>query len=291
MTALSASVFTNTNHLFLRAPDGGVEDVANMKASGFGAIFCNIGDYPLERWDFIRSRAVSAGVVCGPWLRIAEDGTGAFDPERLGFLIDVADEWGSPLIVNGEAELKGSGDEITTFIADEVKGRDAALSMEPWPFANVDWRPVGHLPILPQIFGDQWGDDAEAAREEWFRCGVSCVVNTFGTYGGSNPNSYDLLAPYGLYTADDCGNVFAPWSPIGTRDPYAPDIPPTNGGELDMETIGEQHGITGMVDLWRKMWPANTNPDRNPDDLSTWKAIDKIERTLLILARDHDDAQ
>jgi hypothetical protein len=289
------SVFVRTNHLFLRNPRGGVEDVATMAASGFGAVFCNVGDYPPDEWATVRSRAVAAGVACGPWLRVAEEGTGAFDPERLGFLLDVADEWASPLIVNAEAELKGSGSDITEHIADEVKGRDAALSMEPWPFSNVDWRPVGHMPILPQLFGEQWGKDAEAARTEWFRCGVECVVNTFGTYGGSTPAMYDRLSPFGLYTADDCGNVFAPWEPLGTRNPYAPETP-TNGG--DVETIGDQDGITSAMNRLRDLDPNGTllvkTSGKWPElstltqPLSNWKAYDKLQRTLTILKTDHD---
>lgn len=283
------SVFVDTNHLFLRAPDGGVEDVANMASNGFGAIFCNIGDYPLDRWQLIRDRAVTAGVQCGPWLRTAEGGSGTFDPERLGFLIDVADEWGSPLIVNAESELKGTAGDVTSFIAEECGDRDWALSMEPWPFANVDWTPVGHVPIMPQIFGEQWGRDEEATIAEWFRVGAGCVVSTYGTYGGSTPAMYSRLAPYGLYTADDCGNDFARWRAAGTRDPYAPDTPsePSNGGD-GMETIGAQHGITAMADVWRKQWPDKTKPDRDPNNLSTWGAIDKLERTLTILAKEHD---
>jgi len=303
MTALAESIFTRTNHLFLRNPRGGVEGVAEMAASGFGAIYCNVGDYPPDEWATIRSRAVAAGVECGPWLRTAEGGTGAFDPERLGFLIDLADEWGTSFIVNTEAEADHSGDEITTFIADEVGGRDAALSMQPWPFASVDWRPVGHLPILPQIFGEQWGKDAEDARTEWFRQGAQCVVDTFGTYAidgkASTPAMYHRLSPYGLYTADDCGNNFVPWEEAGQREPYPPDdvIPPTNGGNV--QRIGDQDGVTAAMNRVRDLDPAGTLLTKGADgkwpDISTltqplsqWKAYDKLQRTLTILKTDHD---
>jgi len=298
MTDLASSIFTRTNHLFLRNPHGGVEGLAEMAASGFGAVFCNIADYALTEWDLVRSRAVAAGVTCGPWARVAEGGSGAFDPERLGRLLDVADEWGTPLIVNAESELKGSGSEITEFIADEVADRDAAVSMEPWPFANVDWRPIGHLPILPQIFGAQWGADADDAREEWFRCGAECVVSTFGTYGGTSPDAYDRLSPYGCYTADDCGNNFVPWEPLGVRSPYPPDGP-ANGGD-GMEMIGSQHGVTASLNRLRTIDPGGTllTPDASGKwpPLSTlagtpvdkWRAYDKLERALTILVSDHD---
>lgn len=294
------SVFVDTNHLFLRNPRGGVEDVASMAAAGFGAIFCNIGDFPPADWALIRERSSSAGVVCGPWLRTAVDGdTNEFDPERLGFLIDVAHDWGTPYIVNTEAEADGSGSDITQFIAEETRGDEAALSMQPWPFASVDWTPVGHMPILPQIFGPQWGADAEACRTEWFRCGAMCVVDTYGTYDSWTPDLYQRLSPYGLYTADDCANTFVPWMPAGSRDPYAPDgPPPTNGGTVPDdaipmpkpgEKIGDQHGITALVD-W--LQAQDGMPQRtlsyDPAKPKTWPWPERIERTLRILAADHD---
>lgn len=294
------SIFLRTNHLFLRAPDGGVEDVANMGANGFGAIFCNIGDYPLERWDIVRSRARSAGVVCGPWLRTAVGGTGEFDPERLGFLLDVADEWQSPLIVNAESELKGTGSDATSFIAEECGDRDWALSMEPNPFANVDWRPI-KVPVLPQCFGPTWAD-AKDMRSRWQAYGVRCVVATFGTYSGWQPDLYDLLSPYGLYTADDCGNQFSRWAPRGTCVPCTDAPPPTNGGGEVPTKIGDQHGITASMNRLRSLdpggtalvreagaeWPPLSTLDSTP--LSKWKAYDKLERTLSILRADHDAA-
>jgi len=296
---VSESIFVRTNHLFLRAPDGGVEDVASMGAAGFGAIFCNVGDYPLDRWSIVRERAQAAGVVCGPWLRTAEGGSGDFDPERLGFLIDVADDWRAPLIVNSESELKGTGRDVTSFIADEVGERDAALSMEPWPFANVDWSPVAHLPLLPQIFGPSWAEDADDARAEWYRVGMSCVVSTFGSYSGWSPDLYDRLSPYGVYTGDDCGNDFARWAALGTRDPYAPDTP-TNGGDDDVQTIGYQDGITAAVNRLRSLDPGGTllvqsggkwpSIDTLTVPVENWKAYDKLERTLRILKDDHDAA-
>lgn len=282
--------FVHTNHLFLRNPRGGVEDLATMLEAGFGSVFCNIGDFSPAEWQTIRDRAESLGMVCGPWLRTAEGGDGEFDPERLGFLIDTAHEWGTPYIVNTEAEADFSGSDITAFIAEETRGDDAALSMQPWPFASVDWGPVSHMPILPQIFGAQWAADVAAARAEWFRVGATCVVDTYGTYDGTPPEAYPRLSPYGLYTADDCGNVFAPWSPAGSASPYPPDDgapPPTNGGT--MEKIGDQHGITAFVD-WLQAQPdmPERKPNYDPAKPGTWPWPERLERTLTILAKDHD---
>jgi hypothetical protein len=256
-----------------------------MKSAGFGAIFCNVGDYALGEWEPVRARAVSAGLACGPWLRTA-DANNAFDPERLGFLLDVADHWQAPLIVNSESELKGSGDEITSFIAEEVANRDAAISVECWPFANVHWYPLAAYPFLPQIFPAEApaAEDPEACRAQWFAYGVKCVVDTYGAYGGQTPGLYPRLTPYGVYAADDTADNYQAWAPLGERNPYAP----SNGGD-EVEKIGAQHGISAMADIFRKQWPDKTGkPD--PNDHETWKAIDKWERSQLMLVADHDEA-
>src|SRR5262245_50523497 len=57
-----------------------------------------------------------------------------------------------------------------------------------------------------------------------------------------------------------------------------------------MTLIGSQHGITAAIDRLIKLDPKGSNPNRDPNDLSTWGAYDKLERTLEILAADHDAA-
>lgn len=278
------SIFLTTNHLFLRNPRGGVEDIAAMKHAGFGAIFCNIGDHTPSEWSEIRLRAATLGVTCGPWLRTAE-GDNEFSRERLKYLIDTADKWVSPLIVNSESELKGSGDGLTSLIASELGERDAAISVECWPFANVSWVPLADYPFLPQIFPveAEAAKNPEACREEWYKYGIECVVFTFGSYRTQRPTDYNRLTPYGVYTADDCGQNYEAWSSQGKLDPcFESEV------EDDMEKIGDQHGISAMANIFRQQWPDKTGKP-NPDDHTTWKAIDKWERSQLILAKDHDE--
>jgi hypothetical protein len=298
------SVFLDRNHLFLRSSRGGVEDVASMSAAGFTAIFCNIDPNACapEDWDLVRDRAQSLGVVCGPWLRTA-DAHGEFDAGRLDLLIDVADAWGwTPLIVNSEKEIDHTGDDVTGFIAEQVGDRDAAISVEVRPFGAVDWRPLARYPILPQSFPAETGiaDPDDVIRANWWAAGVQCVVVTYGTYGGMQPDEFARLTPYGLYTADDCGNQFARWSPVGSTEPCSTVPPDANGG--DMETIGTQHGVTSALNRLRTLDPGGTilsvDAQGKWAPLSTlsgvpldkWKAWDKLERTLTILVQDHDGA-
>ena len=282
------SVFLQTNHLFLRNPRGGVEGVAEMAAAGFGAIFCNVDPdaYEPDEWQTVRDRARANGVACGPWLRTADAGH-VFDPDRLLYLIDVADSWNwAPLICNSEKEIDHTGAALTQFIADEIGDRVAAISTEVRPFGAVDWTPLAKYPILPQNFPAETGiyDTDDAIRSNWYAAGARCVAITYGAYHGMRPIDFARLCPYGVYTGDDCGNDYAPWASLGTVEPCR-----DNGGSDELMTlIGNQHGITAMTEVWRETWPEKTKPNRKPEDLSTWGAIDKIERTLLILAEDHD---
>jgi len=296
------SVFLDRNHLLARKPSDAGDPYA-MKAAGFGACFANIGDYEAPLWEDLRQRSLAAGLVFGPWLRTA-DGHNEFDPARFGYLLDVAEAWGSPLVVNSEKEIDHTGDDITGYMADELAGRDAAISMEVRPFGAVDWKPLGRagFPVLPQNFPRETGiwDTDDAIRQNWWAAGMECVVITYGTYGGASPVDYPRLSPYGLYTADDCGNDFARWASAGSCEPckVPPPKPPDGGG--DMEKIGNQHGVTAAMNRLRTLDPGGTALVRGSDGkwpplstlqstpLDKWKAYDKLERTLTILVQDHD---
>jgi hypothetical protein len=57
------------------------------------------------------------------------------------------------------------------------------------------------------------------------------------------------------------------------------------------EQIGYQDGITAFFDWYRRQpGVPQRGPGYNPDDLSTWPWVDKMERTLRILKDDHDAA-
>jgi hypothetical protein len=295
------SVFTEECFLFLRAPDGGVENLQGMKEAGFGGVFCNIKDYPAERWNVVRQRARDQGMFCGPWAHTRNHESGEFDPKILDAIITCADAWDSPLIVNSEAELKASGSDLTEYIAAQVEDREAAISMEPIPFANVDWTPVAHIPMLPQCFGPEYAD-AKAVADLWHAYGVKCVFPTFGTYSGWQPSLYPLVAPYSLYTGDDCGNDFKKWARTSTGFVGCVDTPivPPDGGE--MQKIGSQHGVTSAMNRLRTLDPQGTLLVADPytgkwppissltQPLDQWKAYDKLERSLSILVSDHDEA-
>jgi hypothetical protein len=280
----------DTNHLFLRNPRGGVEDVQAMKEAGFGAIFCNVGDFPPTDWDTVRERAWAQGIACGPWLRPI-DSNYQWLPEKIDALVEIAEQWGAPFIVNSEAEMKGSGSSQTSYIAEVCGEHDWALCAEPWPFADVDWSPVLYVPLLAQISPD-YADAAQRPEDcvwQWHSLGFECVLCTFGSFGGQTPDMYDLSQPYGVYTADDCLGDYAAWGPRSKHDPC-------EGG--DMTQIGSQDGIKAAVNRLRDLDPSGTLlkkaggswPDISSlnQPVDQWKAYDKLQRTLQILKDDHD---
>lgn len=274
--------------LFLRHPNGGVEDLDRMKAAGFAGVFCNVGDHPAESWEaVVRPRALSLGMYCGPWLHTRNAADGSFAIPRLEALTATARRWGSPVIVNTEKEIDGTGSAFTELIAEETEGLDAAISMEAWLFnpPSVDWRPVAHLPMLLQIFPAESNaaTDPAGCKEHAHDCGFRCVYFTFGTYATQAPATYKLQAPYSLYTADDCGGDYGAWTP--TSEGFTACL---DDGEDDMDVIGTQDGINAAVDRLISLDPSGSKPNRNPDDMATWGAYDKLRRTLQILKDDHD---
>jgi hypothetical protein len=274
--------------LFLRDPDGNVENCSGMYNAGFlfnagfRGVFCNIHDYAPSEWErAVVPNARAMGMAVGPWARTMDD-WGNFWAAEVDNLVDCAREWGGPLIVNSESEIKGSGADITQLIADKVAGLDAAISSESYPFLNVDWTPVAHLPALPQIFPEAGDVDLDHCLRAWHDVGVRCVYFTYASYGGRTPADYDLRAPYSIYTADDCLGAYDPWRPTSSDFDGCVE----NGG--DVPIIGTQDGIQAAINRLIELDPGGTKPNRDPNDLATWGAWDKLLRTLQILKDDHD---
>ena len=289
------SVFKTKSWLYLRNPRGGVEDLDRMQAAGFEGVFCNIGDHTPDEWQTIRGRAGARGMFCGPWARTATAGN-AWSPYILDRIIDCAEVWESPLIVNCESEIQGTGTEATGLIAESCAGLDAAIAPEPIPFDNVGWWPCKEMPTLPQIRAENV-PSLDWIIEQWHAYGIDCVFPTYSSWGGDTPGDFPLNAPYGVYTGDDMGGNYAAWSP---REHSYQGCVEQNGGD-DMEVIGSQDGVTASMNRLRDMDPGGTllkkdasgkwpkeSIDTLTQPLDQWKAYDKLERSLTILVEDHD---
>jgi len=134
-------------------------------------------------------------------------------------------------------------------------------------------------------FAESWGWEARYIRP---LCQVyespAGTVPSAGQYLAESEAANVGLVPYILEQAlGGQGRAL-----LDALEPAISRPPAPGNGSPSMELIGSQHGITAAVERLRKLDPGGTRPDRKPDDLSTWGAYDKLERTLSILARDHD---
>jgi hypothetical protein len=208
------SVF-DKSFLFIDNPSN--DDLAAMKAAGFEGAFGNVRDYAPALWSTHRAKAQALGMFFGPWGRTSYPNTDVWDPSVLDLLVATADSWNSPLLVNSEKELDGTGASLTSQIAAKVGARDAAVSMQAFLFYDTDWNPIGHLPILLQIFPAESpsAKDPEGCRRWAHQRGCQCVYFTFGTYGGMKPGDFDLKSPYSLFPADAV-SVYPLWSPTSS---------------------------------------------------------------------------
>jgi len=205
--------------LYLRNPRGGVEDVAAMKAGGFSWVALNVGDdqEPAE-WSVVEQRASASGVTVLPWRRCTTD-------TEVAELCDLARrEYSGRVIVNAEKELD-TGAVTAGAILTATEGMDAALSTEPVIFSSLAGSPLlAKLIVQIQLF-PQENDDSKRprdCRERAFRLGAKTVHFMLGVHDLGPKDFPGCQAPYSVYTADDCGNVFAPWSP---RQPDPLQIP------------------------------------------------------------------
>ena len=211
--------------LYLRNPQGGVEDVASMKAGGFGWIAINVGDTRRAEWSLVEERAKASGVTVLPWRRCNTDA-------HVNELCDLARrEYSGRVIVNAEKELD-TGTVSAAGIVTATEDMDAALSTEPMIFGNLAGSPLlAKLIVQLQLF-PQENDTSKKPRDcraHAFAMGAKVVHFMLGVHNPDppkpplDPKSLPARqAPYSVYTADDCGNVFAPWSP---RQPALLEIP------------------------------------------------------------------
>lgn len=251
--------------LFLDNPRGGVEDIAYVasKAPWVKTLFLNVRDYDPDEWQTVRARASAAGIRTGPWSPTNDRATGDFSPRHLDDLVSVADEWrDSPLIVNPEKDIDGSGSEITAYMARNLGGREAAFSVQAWPFDSVDWRPLRSYPILPQIFPaeSEAAKDPARCKARWHERGAELVYFTFGTYGGMRPSDFALQAAYSLFPGDPVLATYSLelWQPRSSGfDPTsgATVPPPPNAAQLApayLARIGE------LAREWEELEPSST---------------------------------
>lgn len=198
----------DTNFLFLDRPDGGVEDIQYLKEKcpWIKGVFCNVHSHDADEWNVVRDRCKQHGLFCGPWARVAkgDPNNPEFDPTLVDKVVAIADLWVSRGIVNCEKEIDGHQDALD-YIVSVVGRRDFALSVQPIPFADLDWSVARQYPVLVQIMPVDQGNivhDPEVLKRLWWSRGIDCVFATYGVFGGMKPDLFTLKASYSLFTGD-----------------------------------------------------------------------------------------
>jgi hypothetical protein len=213
---------------FLRKPDGG--GGAGIGHLGGGWLALNVGDgLAWSDWNAIIGLATPAGVRVLPWKRcrtLAE----------CAELLELAERVSVRGILNIEDEFErgaGPGEPAAcppNKVAELLAHFDVAVAFSTggWLMNDVDYRPIGHRPVLLQMFPQDMHRDpstlpqvtadciANAHAHGFRHVGITC--QTYGTdgasYGKAQPEWYAFLgaAPRSLYTGDDVGDWSA-WLP------------------------------------------------------------------------------
>ena len=263
----------------------------------------NIGDEAASDPNWVRQRKLmaGAGVASFPWLHVRRMG----DLDRL---LDTADRWGTRYAgVNIEdvlgdnisvpavaARLQQWGGKALIIVLPWVPNGQGWASLRMYPFAleyfpfDPTWNPIfDDQNVLVEHACDEIGDDA-------------LLTFAYGTYPDetANPARYNLMLPHSLYPGDSIGPTPAQWN----RWQYDGATSFITCGGTPMPVIGYNDGIAASVNRLRDMDPSGTKLVKGadgkwppltslPPDLSTWKAYDKLQRTLQILKDDHDAGQ
>lgn len=216
------SIFDRRTWLYLRHPNGGVEDVAAMRDAGYDGILLathapitlsNGTRFPawsLAPWQTIIARAISAGMPVAPWGYVKSAGECA---QLRRCAIELAGRTGratAPACFNAEAELRDGLLSIETLVA-YMDGLDALFTTEGTPYHSVDWsRMPAHVTIEAQLFGrfPTILQDARGARALFYAFGAKRVRFLYGITDGGVTTRPEGFPPrerglYSVFTGDN----------------------------------------------------------------------------------------
>lgn len=197
---------TRTSGLFLRNPQGGVENVSDMKASGAKWITFNTGDFPVSQWTTVIERAKDLGLVVFPWkyLRSVSD--------ILSLINDAHAIGATKVMLNLEVEAETVLP--PALVRDVVESQwrgEVGVSTLGWLQNDVDFTPFKKYTVLLQIFPQDMRRDPATLPELTRDCiaharahGLVNIGVTFQTYGSAKREWYSFWKwQRSYYTADD----------------------------------------------------------------------------------------
>lgn len=218
--------------VYARNPQGGVEHVQDLLDAGFRWYAFNIGDHVLAEWQTVIGRCRALGMTVFPWRYVHTDG-------EVRALCELArGQFDGRVIVNAEKPLD-LGQVTAEVIRDATEGMDAAVSVEPMPFGNVDWTILAERVIQLQLFPQEnsTSKDPRACRLAYLAAGCTRADFMLGMHELS-PESFPARQyGYSVYTVDDMGPACAAWGPqeiaplaLDTFPKVAPGYGPSSPG-------------------------------------------------------------
>jgi len=213
--------------VYARDPQGGVEHVQELLDAGFRWYAFNVGDHAVSDWQTVIDRCRTLGMPVFPWQFVRSD-------DDVRALCEIArGQFGGRVIVNAEKPLD-EGHVTAVTIRDATEGMDAAVSVEPRPFGNVDWTILSERVIQMQLFPqeNESSKDPRARRLDYLAAGCKRADFMLGMHDETPASFPARQFGYSVYTVDDMGLNCAAWGPqqIAPLDPAAfPKVAPGYG--------------------------------------------------------------
>lgn len=187
-----------------------------MRDAGMQWLALNIGDGAgWDDWKVVVDRARLLDVKVFPWARCRT-------MTECYHLLAAADNVSFLAILNIENEFENvvSPQAVATLVH-QFPELDVGISTLGWMYNDVDYRPLGHLPFLLQIFAQDMGREPDELQKIQGDCctharelGVTYVGVTYQTYGKAEPDWYAYWkGARSFYTGDDIGaGNWADWA-------------------------------------------------------------------------------
>jgi hypothetical protein len=201
------SVFDQAG-VYARNPQGGVEHVQDLLDAGFRWYAFNVGDHTVPEWKTVIDRCRALGMPVFPWQYVRSD-------DDVWALCRVARRrFGGRVIVNAEKPLD-EGRVTAVTIRDATEGMDAAVSVEPLPYGNVDWTVLSERVIQLQLFPQEntTSQDPRACRLAYLAAGCKRADFMLGMHELTPASFPARQYGYSVYTVDDMGPDCAAWGP------------------------------------------------------------------------------
>lgn len=234
------SVFHKKDGLYLRHPNGGIEDIADMKSAGFDYVMLGVHApielsdgrkfpaYSLEPWRKIIERCEAVGMRYMPWGRIMRD---ANCWKMRDIAIIMAQMQGVKPAANWNVESEfATGDVKMTNLVESMKGIDGMVSTEGWAFKDILYgllpqSTVIDIQLFPSV-GNAISLDPRSCRARFYKLGFRGFTRFMnGIKDAGKPASPQTAFPYqekGLFTvftADDTERKYTAWNALEPLTP------------------------------------------------------------------------